>query len=168
MLLPALQKVARNGFDFDGRPLFRSRYIEDVAFESLLVSSVVCCSRNALDCGYPDALAISEHSRRIVKATHRPGSCMVAIESRMQVANRPSPPLPRAASGSCLNSSSQSRCFSLIAFCWCARARRTSPSATMPAAELTPTARRPFGGRAVRCAPAVRDGGVHLGQAACR
>ena len=37
----------------------------------------------------------------------------MAIESRKQAASRPSPPLPRPASGSCSSSSSQSRFFSL-------------------------------------------------------
>ena len=39
------------------------------------------------------------------------GSCMVAMESRKHAARRPSPPLPRPASGSCSSRSSQSRLF---------------------------------------------------------
>ena len=39
------------------------------------------------------------------------GSCIVAIESRKHAARRPSPPLPRPASGSCSSKPSQSRLF---------------------------------------------------------
>ena len=43
------------------------------------------------------------------------GSCIVAMESRKHAARRPSPPLPRPASGSCSSRPSQSRPFSSTA-----------------------------------------------------
>ena len=52
------------------------------------------------------------------------GSWSVAMESRKQAASRPSPPLPRPASGSCSSSSSQSIPFICAAFCAMGSTRR--------------------------------------------